>query len=236
MNSRVIAHRLPSCPGRDSRFSIRHNDKVPGRPWWVHYDDGNSNSPADHPHADLVEMVNELKRAVGQAEGGAFSINEHAQVIARTAAPPGQGQGNAVHVIGLTGGNTFSYTSPITFQGGALDPTSVPQVGAPWPGPLCGMTYKFPAPGNPKPPSRMVDDIFVEVEGNIVQLSGDACISPYPPEGTPLAGFLSSLRTYLPQGGRFRVNEHGRAFTSEGAIFVGVVPLGEWFRPLGARS
>lgn len=236
MHSRVIAQRLPSCPGRDSRFTIRHNEAVSGRPWWVHYDDGTTNNPADGPHTDLVEMVNELKRVMGHAEGGAFSINEHSQVIARTASPPGHGHGNSVHVIGLIAGSTFTYTSPITFQGGALDPTAIPDVGTPWPGPLCGMTYSFPAPGNPKPPSRMVDDVFVEIEGNVVQLSVDASISPYPPSGTQLAAFLTSLRRHLPLGGRFRVNEHGRAFTSEGAIFVGLVPLGEWFRPLAMRS
>jgi hypothetical protein len=234
MTSRVIAHRLPACPSRDSRFTIRHNPAISGDPWWVHYENGGSFIPADAPHVDLVAAVNELKRLQGQPEGGSFSINEHGQVIARMAAPPGHGQ--AVHVVGHVGGVVASYAAAITFRGGQLDPTMVPAPGAVWPGPLCGMSYTFPAPSNPKAPSRCVDDVFVEVEGQILQLSSDANIQPYPPAGTALAIFLQSLRRLLPQGGRFRVNEHARAFTSDKALFVGIVPLAEWFKPLHVRS
>ena len=98
------------------------------------------------------------------------------------------------------------------------------------------MTYKFAAPGNPKPPSRNLDEVFVEEEGRVLQLSTHASIRPYPPVQGPLAVFLQALRRQLPDGGRFRVNEHGRAFTSDGSIYVGIIPRAEWFRPLTARS
>src|ERR1035437_1696716 len=44
-----------------------------------------------------------------------------------------------------------------------LDPEATAEEGGPWPGPRCGMTYKFVAPNNPKPPSRNFDEIFVEI-------------------------------------------------------------------------
>lgn len=233
MNGRIVAHRTPVCPGHDSRFTVRHNSSVDGSPWWVHYDDGTAKIPANLPHTELVEMVNDLKHQMGQGEGGAFSINEHGQVIARMGAV---GRGNAMHVVGLLAGEIFRYTTPITF--GALDPTMEPDEGEPWGGPLCGMTYTFAAPGNPQPPSRLYDEIFFKMEGDIVQLSSQAGVSPYPPVAGPLATFIQALRRRLPRGGRFRVNEHGRAFTSDTKAFIGCVPVADnqWFRPLDERS
>src|SRR5207237_9236230 len=67
-------------------------------------------------------------------------------------------------------------------------------------------------------------------------LSTQANIRPYPPASGALARFLAALRRRIPRGGRFRVNEHGRAFTSNGTIYIGTVPLGQWFPPLTARS
>ena len=98
------------------------------------------------------------------------------------------------------------------------------------------MSYKFAAPGNPKPPSRKLDEIFVEEEGVVLQISKHAGINPYPPVAGSLKKFLLALRNLLPQGGRFRVNEHGRAFTSNRSIYIGTIPKDEWFRPLTARS
>ena len=234
MKGQVIAHRLPVCPNRDSRFTLRRNTAIAGDPWWVHYKDATTITPADLPHAALVEIVNELKTQEGQQEGGAFSINEHGQVIARMSAPPEPGQGNAVHVIGLVHGVVVTYSTPIRF--GALDPTATPDEGDPWTGPLCGMTYTFTAPGHRRPPSRMLDEVVVEIEGQIVQLSTARSIAPYPPVTGELADFLQALRRQLPPGGRFRVNEHGRAFTSDSNAFIGCVPLGQWFPRLHPRS
>ncbi len=129
-----------------------------------------------------------------------------------------------------------TYTTPIVFNGGKLDPRVTPKEGQPWPGPLSGMTYSFVAPNNPKAPSRMLDEVFVEEEGVILQLSTQAGVSPYPPTNGALFSFLAALRRLLPTGGRFRVNEHGRAFTSRDNIYIGCVPLASWFRPLTARS
>ena len=235
MPGRVIPHRLPSCPGQDSRYTIRHNTDRPGNPWWVFYEPPGANRmPADDAHAELVALVNALKVGMGQTAGGAFSINEHGQVIARTAAPAGQG--NTVHVVDVSSGAVTAYTIPIVFQQGQLSPTAAPGEGQAWPGPLCGMTYKLAAPGNPKPPSRNLDEIFVEEEGRILLLSSHAGVRPYPPATGPLAMFLQAARRQLPRGGRFRVNEHGRAFTANGAVYIGIAPRAEWFRPLTGRS
>jgi hypothetical protein len=238
MMDRVTSHRLPACPGHDSRFTIKHN----GGSLWVFYEPpGEDPVPADGEHRVLVDLVNTLKLRHGNQPGGSFSINEHGQVIARMNAPPGVRE-RTHHVIGLDDqGNVVTYCEHITFRGGLLDPRSTPLQGQPWPGPLCGMSYTFAAPDNPKPPSRNLDEIWMEREGQIVQLSVDAHIDPYPPSAGPLADFLSTLRRWLRPHGRFRVNEHGRAFTPDGSVFLGLVPsaLGapeQWFRPLTARS
>jgi hypothetical protein len=203
---------------------------------WVFYEPpgGASLIPADDPHPELVALVNALKVAEGQTPGGSFSINEHGQVIARTSAP--RGQGNTIHLVNVRGGAVETYTTPIVFQQAALTPLATPSEGEVWPGPLCGMTYRFAAPGNPKPPSRNFDEIWTKVESQDLQLSQDAGINPYPPRTGPLALFLAALRRRFPSGGRFRVNEFGRAFTSADAIYIGTIPMAQWFRPLTARS
>jgi hypothetical protein len=229
--SRVIPKRLPVCPGRDSRFTIRHNGDEGGE-WWIYYQapDG-SLIPADSAHNELVSLVNELKEAEGNAAGGAFSINEHSQVIARMKAPAGYQQ-NTIHVVDISRGTVREYTPTITFQGGVIDPTAKPAEGSPWPGPRCGTTYRFAAPGNKKPPSHNLDEIWTEIEGQIELLSMHTKSLPYPPTAGPLNAFVTALRRQLPPGGRFRVNEHGRAFTADRNLFVGDVPLTSWFPPL----
>lgn len=236
MPGRIIGTRLPCCPGKDSRFTVRHHQDHPEKPWWVHYEPpGGDPIPADDSHTALVNLVLALKREMAQTEGGPFSINEHGQVIARAKAPAGPG--NTIHIINVTSGGAVStYHEPILFQNGELDPRATPVEGEPWPGPLSGMTYKFAAPGNPKPPSRNLDEVFVEEEGVVLQLSTHAGINPYPPANGELCRFLSALRRRLPEGGRFRVNEHGRAFTSRDAVYIGTIPREIWFRPLTARS
>lgn len=233
---RIIPQRLPSCPGRDSRYTIRHNQNELDSPWWVHYNHPeNGLLPSDGPHEELIELVNILKEQQGCAPGGGFSINEHSQIIARMSAPPGQ-PGQAIHVVGVHQGSVAIYDDPIRFLHGRLDPTSEPREGEMWSGPLCGMSYTFAAPGNPKPPSHNYDEIWTEFDGQICLLSQDTGISPYPPPSGPLADFLGALRRRLPQGGRFRINEHRRAFTSSGSVYVGNIPIQHWFRRLTARS
>jgi hypothetical protein len=208
---------------------------MPDNPWWIYYKPPQGDLvPADDAHQELVELVNALKEGMEQPAGGSFSINEHAQVIARTAAP--SGLGNAMHLVDVSRGRVATYSTAIIFQAGGLTPLAAPGEGEPWPGPLCGMTYTFAAPGNPKPPSRNFDEIFVEEEGSVLQISAHLRVRPYPPAAGLLALFLQSLRRQLPNGGRFRVNEHGRAFTSNGSIYIGVIPLAEWFQPLTPRS
>jgi hypothetical protein len=179
--SLVIPKRLPVCPGRDSRFTIRHNGD--NGEWWVFYEapDG-ALIPADSPHQELVTLVNGLKEAEGSSAGGGFSINEHFQVIARTTAPAGYKQ-NTIHVVDISSGSVQKYVQTITFQGSAIDPTAEPAEGSPWPGPRCGATYRFAAPGNKKPPSHNLDEIWTEVEGQIDLLSAHTRPDPYPPTG-----------------------------------------------------
>lgn len=236
MPGRVIGTRLPCCPGKDSRYTLKHNYQQPRRPWWVFYEPPAEDPiPADDEHDELVRLVNALKMEMAQTEGGPFSINEHGQVIARARAPAGQG--NTIHIINVTSrGGVSTYRTPILFRDGELDPQANPEEGEPWPGPLSGMTYKLAAPGNPKPPSRNLDEIFVEEEGVVLQISTHAGIRPYPPTSGALARFLKALRRRLPRGGRFRVNEHGRAFTSNGFLYIGTIPRTEWFQALTGRS
>jgi hypothetical protein len=231
--SRVIPKRLPVFPGKDSRFTVRHNS---GGDWWVYYEaPGGMLIPADSPHQDLVTLVNELKEAEGNPAGGSFSINEHSQVIARMKAPAGYQQ-NTIHVVDISGGAVEKYAQTITFQEGAIDPTAEPAEGGPWPGPRCGATYRFAAPGNKKPPSHNLDEVWTEIEGQIDLLSTHAKSIPYPPTTGQLATFLAALRRQLPPGGRFRVNEHGRAFTANTNVFIGNVPLASWFPPLSSTD
>jgi hypothetical protein len=234
-SGRVISRRVPICPGRDSRFTLRQNLDQ-GNAWWVYYENPpDTFHPADDPHIELVQLVNGLKESEVNYEGGGFTINEHSQVIARMLAPAGYG-GRSIHVVGLHGGVIATYCEPITFQHGLLSPLAMPGEGDIWQGPLCGTSYSFAAPGSPKAPSNNFDEVFVEIGGKKILLSTDAGITPYAPTVGPLAEFLAALRTQLPNGGRFRVNEHGRAFTSNGNIFIGVVPLSQWFKALTPLS
>jgi hypothetical protein len=232
---RVIPHRLPSRPGKDSLYIIRHNPNQLGNPWWVYYEDPNAGLiPADAAHLDLVELVNLLKVQAGGQEGGSFSINEHFQVIARTGAPGHQT--SSIHVIGIDGGRVCTHRLPLIFRlrGEVLDPTATELEGHRWPGPLCGSSYHFAAPRNTI--SGNLDDVWKVVGGQRLYLSRESGVSQYPPSSGALANFLAALRRQFPEGGRFRVNEHGRAFTSNTNLYIGVVPLDMWFRPLTSRS
>jgi len=232
--SRVILKRLPTCPGKNARFHIRRN-RDQGALWVYYTPRGSSPIPADDRHQDLVGLVNDLKGIEAGQEGGGFSINEHQQVIAHMTAPSGYGV-RSIHVIGVREGNVLTYKQTISFENGALSPTLIPGEGDPWPGPLCGMSYRFVARDNPQAPSNNFDEVFAIVGGHILQLSADGGIDPYPPKVGPLADFLAALRRQIPKGGRFRVNEHGRAFTSAEHVFIGIIPKARWFKPLTATS
>jgi hypothetical protein len=233
---RVVAKNIPTCPGLDSLFRIRHNRDQPGEPWWVFYEPPSGTLiPADEQHAELVALVNFLKEQQNNQPGGRFSINEYGQVVARMQAPAGYG-GQSVHIVGIEAGEVRTYRTPLTFSGGLLDPRATIGEGEAWPGPLCGITYRFAAPGNPKQPSHNFDEVWIEIGGQICLLSVNASVAPYPPLAGQLAEFLRALRRQLPNGGRFRVNEWGQAFTSDDALFIATVPLGQWFKPLTARS
>jgi|ERR1700733_811025 len=233
---RIIGQKVPICPGIDSLFRIRHNANEDGSPWWVFYGEDSSDLvPADDPHSELVELVNFLKQQQEGQAGGRFSINEHGQVVARMKAPDGV-SGQAVHVVGVRAGQVVTYTSPVTFRRGRLDPRAIVDEGQIWPGPRCGVSYTFCAPGNAQQPSGNFEEISTMVAGQLRQISAEAQIRQYPPTRGQLAVFLQALRRQLPNGGRFRVNEHGRAFTSNNWSFIGTVPLSVWFRPITATS
>ena len=233
---RIVSQKVPICPGVDSLFRIKHNASEDGNPWWVFYGENAGDSmPADDPHPELVELVNFLKLQQDGQQGGRFSINEHGQVIARMQAPRGV-PGQAIHVVGVRAGEVITYGSTITFRGGRLNPRAVVNEGQSWLGPRCGNTFKFCAPGNAQAPSGNFEEVSTLVGGMLRQLSSEASIRQYPPARGPLALFLQALRRQLPNGGRFRVNEHARAFTSSDATFIGTVPLSDWFRPITAKS
>src|SRR5205807_1841314 len=125
----------PVSPGRDSRFTLRHNPDQDNA-WWVYYDQqGADPIPADKPHTELVELVNFLKETEGTGLGGGFSITEHSQVLARMTPTGGYSDQNAIHVVGIAQGSIVCYSQKITFQGGSLNPDVTPAEGDPWPGP-----------------------------------------------------------------------------------------------------
>lgn len=236
---RVVLKRLPTFPGKNARFHIRKNrDK--GGVLWIHYmPHGGSPIPADDSHSELVDLVNNLKIAEGERPGGGFSINEHRQVITHMRARPDDpGESKSIHVISFSAtGAVATYKRTITFNEGRLSPILPHLEGELWRGPLCGMSYKFAKPNSPKAPSHKLEEVSAIFEDRILQLSVDVGINPYPPKTGPLANFLVALRRQLPDGGRFRVNEHGCAFTSSsGKKFIGIVPLTQWFKPLTSRS
>jgi hypothetical protein len=206
---------------------LRHNPGE-GNRWWV-YCEGEDGAlvAADLDHWGLVEIVNGIKGAVGAGPGGSFCINEHRQVIAKMNPPAGH-EVNSIHAVGVLEGAVRTYSEVITFRQGRMDPTATPTEGSVWTGPPCGATYTLAAPENRKPPSNKLDEVWTEVAGMIEQLSKHVP-QAYPPNNGPLATFLAALRRQLPGGGRFRVNEHGRAFTSNGNLFVGLVPQETWF-------
>jgi hypothetical protein len=172
--------------------------------------------------------VNSLKEAEGNSAGGAFSINERGQVIARMKAPPGYPQ-NAIHVVDISTSAVRTYNQTITFGGGAIDPQAKPEEGSPWAGPRCGSSYSFAAPNNKKPPSHNLNEIWTEIDNQDDLLSTHIKPAVYPPVAGQLSLFLAALRRQLPLGGRFRVNEHCRAFTANNNLFIGEIPLAAWF-------
>lgn len=231
--SRVVLKHLPVCPGKDSRFTLRRNHAQGGE-WWVYYDFEGEDIPSDQAHSELVERVLQIKEQLGGTEGGSFSINEHSQVIARMSGPPGSNR-NSIHAVDVAGGKVFTYSNVITFRGGELDPTLTPEEGSPWEGPLCGTTYTFGAAWKRDNKSANYEDVRIkDTEDRLsLQVTGH---SSYPPASGQLADFLAALRRVLPEGGRFRVNEHRRAFTSDPpSVFIGIAPPHpEWFRPIAA--
>ena len=230
LTTRVTPKRAPVSPGRESRFTVRKN-RNQNDAWWIHYEQGPDLILADEPHTHLVNLVNFLKQSEGVRPGGGFSITEHSQVIARMKPVAGYENQQAIHVVGIANGDVVTWPDVITFQGGALNPTVTPNEGEEWPGPLCGTSYTFAARNAPHAPSHNLDEIWLDVNGVEVQLSAQCGISPYPPTTGALADFLFALRRQLHPGGRFRVNEHGRAFTSDTNRFIGSVPK-TWFKPI----
>lgn len=153
------------------------------------------------------------------------------------ASPGGYDGQSAIHVVGVQEGEIVRYKKLITFESGSLDPSATPAVGSDWIGPLCGTSYSFAAPNARQAPSHNLDEIWIEVSGARVQISSQLKKSEYPPGLGPLQSFLEALRGRLPNGGRFRVNERGRAFTSNGNLFIGVVPVDSyWFKPMSASK
>jgi hypothetical protein len=231
--SRVVPKLLPVCPGRDSRFTLKRN-YTEGGEWWVHYTSPGGDIPADQAHPGLVERILKIKKQLVGTEGGSFSINEHFQVIARMSGPHNSNL-ESVHAVDVAGGTVFIYRNVITFQGGVLDPTVATTEGSPWKGPLCGATYTIGVPGKRDNISGNYEDVRIKDTEERLSLHASG-FSSYPPPSGSLADFLAALRRVLLGGGRFRVNEHRRAFTSDSPYaFIGIAPqYPGWFRPISA--
>ena len=231
--SRVVPKQLPVCPSRDSRFTLKQN-YAEGGVWWVYYASAGGDIPADQAHPKLVERILQIKQQLVGTEGGSFSINEHFQVIARMSGPPNSNR-ESIHAVDVAGGTVFTYSNLITFQGGVLDPTVATTEGTPWTGPLCGSTYIFGVAGKRDNISGNYEDVRIKDTEERLSLHATG-FSSYPPPSGSLADFLAALRRVLPVGGRFRVNEHCRAFTSDSpSAFIGIAPpYPDWFRPISA--
>jgi hypothetical protein len=99
--------------------------------------------------------------------------------------------------------------------------------------------YSFPAVDSAKGDSGFYDEVYYTPEGGgEVVLSKELNLNPYPPNPNSgkLFDFLTALRKYIATGGSFRVNEHGRAFTTSNNVYIGTIPFEKWFPALTARS
>lgn len=81
-----------NCPGnvsRDAKYSVRRQGEEMVVGVLYRAPDGELWYPTTDTHRELVEMVNDIKRVINEAPGGAFYINEHHQVLV-PAGPEGQ--------------------------------------------------------------------------------------------------------------------------------------------------
>lgn len=218
------------CGATDGmKYFIQRNPDVSGRPWWVYVKNEAVTTPADDAHEELVSLVLTLKREMGaELGGGSFFLNEHSQVIA-SANPPLGWNANSVYLVGVNEtGDVLRYRKPLTFGDGIMDSSAMPAEGDIWTGPAVGVRYAF---NDALPDEKMVCFKF-ERKGPRLFLSHDLEERGLT-FGLELARFNDALHRVMDfGGGRFYVNEQGRAFSARSCEFIAQVPLESWFRAL----
>lgn len=188
----------------------------------IETNDGERLYPASREHADLVKMVNDVKREVGGGEGGQFYINEYHQVIVPAGDPVEYYYAGEYHhdIILKLDDEEFS-GRPLHTTGDLLKP------GDAWSGrPRPGIKYKLKAGGT---------DIEFEREitpgrNKVVRLSkvvGEA-------NARQTARKIASIKGNT--GGPFYINEYralfGPVHTENGTeyLFIGILTDDDsWF-------
>jgi mRNA-degrading endonuclease RelE of RelBE toxin-antitoxin system len=142
-------------------------------------------------HSELVEMVNEAKRAGGGTAGGGFFINEYRHVLVPTQS------GKTLYAGRYTRDLEFE------FDGTLISPVAPPDIGPGdvWPGPHVGMKYTLAAGAN----DIRYDELTPR--GTIKTV----CLSDYCQNGEA-DELLRRLRRIKPSGGALYINEARELF------------------------
>ena len=137
---RYIGNR-PASARRDAKYSVVNDRESPidfavRLQYWA--DNQDFYLLTTQKAEELVEMVNAVKGAVQGAQGGAFYVNEHRQVIV-----PAGGD------YFLAGDYPERELLSFDFKGGSLSAYAPPDLepGAPWKGPRPGIPYVLAAGG-----------------------------------------------------------------------------------------
>jgi hypothetical protein len=135
----------PSNVAKDAKYSVRTEDGGWKVKLLYRVNSGDEYLLAAEAHDELVEMVNVVKRATSNNEGGAFYINEYHHVLV----PNLEGR---VYFAG-----EYDDYLEFPFNGGRIGPKAPDGLkpGDPWPGPHVGVAYTLAAGGN---------DIYHEVK------------------------------------------------------------------------
>ncbi len=187
----------PSNVGKDAKYSVKTRDGV----WKVNLlyrvNSGDEYLLAAEEHDELVEMVNVVKRATNNTEGGAFYINEYHHVLVPS-------MGGRMYFAG-------EYNKPLgfPFNGGRIGPKAPEGLkpGDPWPGPHAGVAYTLAAGGN---------DLYHEaskVDAHGQEFTKKIKLSDFagPANAKGLANRLAAIKGSA--GGRVYINEASEFFS-----------------------
>lgn len=202
----------PSNVNKDAKYSIRTDEGG----WVVHLlyrvSDRERALLTTDAHADLVEMVNEVKTEVNGQPGGAFYINEFKDVLV-----PADGE---CYLAGF-----YDDLLEFDFDGPVISPRAPEDLepGDPWLGPHVGIQYTLMAGGN---------DIKYYLKRGRIQREERLSDHVGETNAADLARRLA--RTKGTQGGRIYINECGEFFTPPGDggsehLYLGSLGEDLWF-------